>query len=462
MPGPGRIAAYLEERLELPTIWARFTDRPLPKGVGWLHTFGSATLFLLLVQAITGVFLAFYYVPSPEHAYESVRLITSELAFGRIVRGVHGWGASLVVVFIGLHLLRTLFMGSFKYPRELTWVVGVLLLLVVVLFAFTGYLLPWDQRAYWATVVGTHIADYAPGIGSFLMEVLRGQPEVGTRTLGRFYASHVLFLPAAIFPLVAVHLFMVVKQGIAPLPDRRSVPRGREEERERYRRAKAEGRPFYESLAKDALLALALTVLLVALATFLGAPLGDEADPAATTYVPRPEWYFLFLYELLWWFPGRWIPVATFWIPLGLVLVLLSLPWLDRSVHRHPLRRPVVTSATIAFLTVTGFLTYKGTRAPLPPAPGRVRPEAAGLSPLALEGLEVYARAGCSACHTIDGQGGSAGPDLSRVGQSRSEEWLVRYTRDPRSTNPSAEMPPFSELTDEELRALAAYLGTRR
>lgn len=192
MRGHGRIAAYLEERLELPTIWARFTDRPLPKGVGWLHTFGSATLFLLLVQAITGVFLAFYYVPSPEHAYESVRLITSELAFGRIVRGVHGWGASLVVVFIGLHLLRTLFMGSFT------------------------------------------------------------------------------------------------------------------------------------------------------------------------------------------------------------------------------------------------------------------------------EGLEVYARAGCSACHTIDGQGGSAGPDLSRVGQRRSEEWLVRYTRDPRSTNPSAEMPPFSELTDEELRALAAYLGTRR
>ena len=457
-----QIVAFLEDRLALPTIWARFTDRQIPKGVGWLQTFGSATLFLLIVQVVTGIFLAFYYVPSPEHAYESVRLITDDLNFGWLIRGIHRWSASLVVVFAVLHLLRTFFMGAYKYPRELTWVVGVLLLLVIFAFAFTGYLLPWDQRAYWATTVGTHIAGFAPGIGDFLIEILRGQPDIGARTLGRFYAFHTLFLPLILFLLLGIHLFIVIKQGIAPLPDRKLVPATREEYRQYYRQAKQEGKPFYESMAKDALVALFLLIVLIALSVVLGAPLEEEADPTSTTYVPKPEWYFLFLYELLWWFPGKWIPVATFWIPLALIFVLIGLPWLDSSVHRHPLRRPVVTVAAVTLVGFLGLLTYKGTVAPLPPtavAAQRAQAEKIALSPLALQGLEVYGRGGCSACHAINGVGGVAGPDLGKIGRKRSADWLKKFVRDPSSMNPQSSMPAYKELSQEELEALVSYLG---
>jgi len=460
-----RVTDVLEDRLGLPTLWRRFTDRNLPAGIGWMHTLGSATLFLLMVQIVTGIFLAFYYVPSPEHAYHSVTQITTTLPFGWLIRGVHRWGASLVVVLVVLHLLRVLFMAAYKYPRELTWLVGVLLLLVVFAFGFTGYLLPWDQRAYWATVVGTRIAGYAPVVGAYVTELLRGQPEVGVRTLGRFYAFHTLFLPVLLVGLAAVHVAMVVIQGIAPPPvgEFASVPRA--EYRARYALAKREGRPFYESMAKDALVALGVLLLLFALAWALGAPLEEEANPSSVTYVPRPEWYFFFLFELLWWFPGRWIPVATFWIPLGLILALFLLPWLDRSRHRAPLRRPVTTLLTTGALVMAGFLTYKGATAPRPPTTAatlRTRLENEALSPSARRGLAVFEEQGCAACHTVAGAGGAVGPDLTRIGRTRDAAWLARFIQDPSTVDPTSEMPPYDALTPEDLSALVAYLETLR
>jgi ubiquinol-cytochrome c reductase cytochrome b subunit len=458
-----RIADYLEERLGLATLWRNFTDRNLPRGIGWLHTFGSATLFLLLVQVATGIFLAFYYVPSPEHAYESVRMISTELEFGWLVRGIHHWAASFVVAFAVLHLLRVLYSGAYKYPRELTWVVGVLALLVIMAFGFTGYLLPWDQRAYWATVVGIDIAGYTPLIGPYLMEILRGEPMVGVRTLGRFFAVHTMFLPSILFFLVVIHLAMVIRQGIAPLPVKGFASATREEYHALYQRFKEKGQPFFRSMAKDAAVSLVLLLLLILAAWQLGTPLEEEADPTSTTYVPRPEWYFFFLYELLWWFPGRWIPVATFWIPSLLILALLFLPWLDRSIHRSPLRRPVTTGLSTAVLLAAVYLTYLGATAPLPPtavALERLRIEAEALPPLARRGLELYEEQGCAACHIIAGVGSPAGPPLDRVGRRRDPQWLARYVVAPESINPATEMPAFDYLTEEELDALVAYMMT--
>jgi ubiquinol-cytochrome c reductase cytochrome b subunit len=454
---------YLEERLGLPTMWRKFTDRNLPRGIGWMHTLGSATLFLLAVQIATGIFLAFYYVPSPEHAYMSVQQITNQLEFGWLVRGIHKWAATLVVILVVLHMLRVLYMGAYKYPRELTWVVGVLLLLVVFGFGFTGYLLPWDQKAYWATTVGIHIASYTPLVGQYVAEVLRGQPEVGARTLGRFYAFHTLWLPMMLFFLVLAHVAMVVKQGIAPLPVKKFASATREEYYKLYERFKEKGRPFYESMAKDALVSFLLLLLLLFLAWKLGTPLEEEADPTSATYVPRPEWYFFFLFELLWWFPGKWIPVATFWIPVTLVLVLFFLPWLDRSIHRSPLRRPVTTGLTTAAVAMAVFLTYKGATAPKPPtaaAEVRAKMEAEALPPLALEGVSVYEEQGCAACHTVSGAGGAAGPDLTRVARKRDAQWLKDFITDPSTFNPDTEMPAYDYLTPEELEALVAYLQT--
>ncbi len=456
-----RAAEYLERRLGVPSAWRWFTDRDLPRGIGWLHTFGSATLFLVVVQALTGVFLAFYYVPSPEHAWMSVSQITNRLEFGGLVRGMHKWGASLVVVFVLLHLARVFYTAAYKYPRELTWVVGVVLLLLVLAFGFTGYLLPWDQRGYWATVVGTHIAGYAPLVGDYLAELLRGQPDVGVRTLGRFYAIHTLFLPPLLFTLVAVHVAMVVKQGIAPPPARQFASVAPDEYDRLARGPKVGGRPFYVSMGKDAAVSLLLLVVLLLLAWRAGAPLEAEADPASVTYVPRPDWYFFFLFELLWWFPGRSIPVATFWIPSLLVLVLLLLPWLDRSVHRAPARRPVVAGLGTLLLAGAALLTYKGATAPRPPtavAALHARIERQALSPLERRGAAVFAEQGCAACHTVAGAGGSAGPDLTRVGRRRDSAWLRRFLADPSALKPGTEMPAYGDLRPEELDALVGYL----
>jgi len=452
------LGVWLDERLGTRRIVAALLYRRLPKAVGWPHTLGSATLFLLLVQIVTGIFLAFYYVPSVEHAYGSVEYITKQIPFGAYVRGLHRWSASLVVIFAVLHLLRVFFMGAYKYPREASWVVGVLLLGIIFAFGFTGYLLPWDQKAYWATVVGTHIAEFAPGVGDLVARLLKGGPDVGVKTLGRFYAFHVLFLPTILVLLVALHLFMVIRQGIAPPPVGRLAVIRREEYRERYEESKAEGHTFLEHLVRDGVVALVLLLVASWLALSYGAPLEEVADPTTTTYVPRPEWYFYFLFELLWLFPGKWTVIATFWIPTLGFLFLLVLPFLDRGPARSPLRRPVASVAGTGVLAGVLFLTYMGATAPAPP--GRAPVALATLPPELQKGREVYEAQGCGACHIIDGQGGAAGPDLSRIGSLRDPGWLKRFTRDPETVKPGSPMPPSKGLPEEDLDALVRYLSS--
>ena len=452
------LGAWLDDRLGTRSLAAGFFYRRIPRAVGWPHTLGSATLFLLLVQTVTGIFLAFYYVPSVEHAYGSVQYITEQVPFGAYVRGLHRWSASLVVIFAVLHLVRVFFMGAYKYPRETSWVVGVLLLGVIFAFGFTGYLLPWDQKAYWATVVGTHIAEWAPGVGDVAARLLRGGPEVGIRTLGRFFAFHVLFLPTFLWLLVAVHLFMVIRQGIAPPPVGRLAVIRPEEYRDRYEESKAEGASFLEHLTRDGVVALVLLLIASWLALRYGAPLEEIADATTTTYVPRPEWYFYFLFELLWVFPGRWTVLPAFWIPVLGFLALLLLRFLDRGPARSPLRRPVASLAATAVLVGVVFLTYKGATAPAPPGSAPVA--GAILSPELQKGREVFEAQGCGACHTVAGEGGASGPDLSSIGSLRDAAWLGRFVRDPEAVKPGSAMPDSKELGEEDLSALVGYLSS--
>ena len=212
-----RLFAWFDERLGLKTIYNVVLDRKIPK-VNWAFTLGSATLFLVVTQGITGILLSAYYVPHPEQAYDSIQYIMNEVTFGWLIRGIHHWGATLMVVLVFLHMLRTFFYAAYKYPRELTWITGVFLLLVTLGMGFTGYLLPWNQRAYWATTVGTSIVETVPLIGPFLMEALRGGAELSTLTLARFFSAHVWILPAALLGLLGIHLYLVVKLGISHIP----------------------------------------------------------------------------------------------------------------------------------------------------------------------------------------------------------------------------------------------------
>jgi len=212
-----RVLGWLDERMGLTAIYHSVLDRKVPK-VNWAFTLGSASLFLAVTQGLTGIFLMVYYVPHPDQAYESVNYITHDVAFGWLIRGIHHWGATLMVVVVFLHMLRTFFYAAYKYPREITWLTGVLLLLITLGMGFTGYLLPWNQRAYWATTVGTSIAGTVPFLGPFIESALRGGSDLSALTLARFFSAHIWMLPAALVGLIGVHLYLVIRLGISHIP----------------------------------------------------------------------------------------------------------------------------------------------------------------------------------------------------------------------------------------------------
>jgi len=314
-----RILRWIDEQTELISIIKHFLEEPLPKGTGWPHIFGSAALFMFVVQAATGIFLMVYYVPSPDNAYETVQYIQRRVAFGALVRGIHHWGASAMLLMVGLHMLQTYFWGAYKRPRQIIWVLGVGLLLLTLAFSFTGYLLPWDQKAYWATVVGTNIAGSIPAIGEWIRNIIRGGAAVGAITLTRFFALHVFFLPAALAALVVFHVFQVRKKGLTPSWRRVSEEAGVEHTV-----------VFWPDQAfKDAVFAIVLLAAVMVIAVRVGAPIEPVANPADTAYVPRPEWYFLWMFQLLKYFRG---PLGEFvgavLLPTVAVVLLLVFPYL--------------------------------------------------------------------------------------------------------------------------------------
>lgn len=212
-----RLEEWLDRRTGWRNVWEAIFLRKVPE-VNWAYTLGSATLFVAINQIITGILLTIYYVPTPDHAYDSVQYITSQVTAGWYIRGLHHWGASVMVILVVLHMLRVIIYGSYKFPREVTWFTGVFLLLVVIGFGFTGYLLPWDQKAYWATTVGTKIAGTAPLIGDWILRVMRGGDDLSAVTLARFFGVHIWVLPGALLSLVAIHLYLVIKNGISEVP----------------------------------------------------------------------------------------------------------------------------------------------------------------------------------------------------------------------------------------------------
>lgn len=501
-------------------------EEPIPPGTGWFFTLGSVLLALLGVQLLTGAFLALYYAPTPDHAYDSVQFIVSTLP-GRVVRGLHHYGSSFIVVAVVLHMVRVVAFGSYKAPREATWLSGLLLLGLILAFSLTGYLLPWDQRAYWATVVTINIARLTPLFGDTVAGLLQGGANVGALTLSRWYAIHIVFLPAALIALVVLHLVLMRRHGISgPVRYRMGDPK-----------------PFYPyQTARDVAV---VTVVLVVLTSFAwdGAPaLEGPADSSDATYVPRPEWYFLGLFQLLKYFPGKWEIVGAMILPGLAALLLAALPWLDRGATRDPRTRPMVMGsfaiglAAVVALTSLGWRDRPVTAAASPVwsvreiggrvlaqrsgcntchalagmadqlestptsrgaewiashvadpeviGPGLREPPASktdreiaaivayvqklsrtpypGFDPGTETAASVYARF-CIGCHVIDGEGGKDGPELSAIGGKHDADFLKQLVADPEAVNPDAEMPSFkSRLTQDELDAIARYLSTRR
>ena len=343
---------WLDSRTGFRAAVKHLLDEPLPSGVGWWFVTGSVVLFLLAVQLLTGVLLAIFYSPSPGDAYDSIRFIMERVTFGRVLRGLHFFGASFIVIAAIVHMSRVVLLGSYKKPRELNWMVGVLLFLIILAFALTGYLLPWDQKAYWATTVTLNIAGSVPLVGDFLSRLLKGGADLGALTLLRWYAAHVFLLPACLIAFTVAHVYLMRRQGISgPV---KAVP--------------GPPTPFYPYHAlKDTIAVAVVFALLLTLAILFNAPLDAVADPTDATYVPRPEWYFMSLFELLKHFPGPLEPVATVIIPGVVITLLLLLPFLDRRPEREAARRPLVIGGFAFVFTGVTLLTILGFRST--PAP---------------------------------------------------------------------------------------------
>ncbi|MFQ5401347.1 MAG: cytochrome bc complex cytochrome b subunit [Anaerolineae bacterium] len=311
---------------------------------------GGITLFLFIEQVITGSLLTLYYQPTPDTAYDSVLFISSNVNFGWLIRSIHAWGANLMIVFCVLHLLRVYFQGVYKKPREITWVVGVVLLTITMGFGFTGYLLPWDQRAFWATTVGTEIAGAVPVVGEYLLRFLRSGTDVTAATLTRFYGVHTLLLPLTLGLLLGIHLVLIHQQGLAN-PRRRASNDDSNEEKTI---------PFFPHyVVGEAIAWYAILGLLIILSSLFPAGLEEQANPLETPPHIKPEWYFLSLYQMLKLVP-RTVGVLA---PMAAVPLLFLLPFMDGNPENSPRKRPfaivtgVLILAGIAGLTLWGWLS---------------------------------------------------------------------------------------------------------
>jgi ubiquinol-cytochrome c reductase cytochrome b subunit len=443
-----KILEFLESRGGLSSFWRAFADEPISIRRAWLFTLGSAALIAFLVQFASGLALALAYAPTPDHAWESVKAIQTKLPAGALVRGLHHWGASAIVVLAALHLARTFLFGAYRKPRELNWLVGVALLLVILAFGFTGYLLPWDQKAYWATVVGTRVPGALPVVGRAASRVMAGGASVGAATLTRFYAVHVVLLPVLALGLVAAHLLLLRKHGHAGPP---SEPDPRQ--------------PFFPyQAARDAVVGFAVVLVLFALAFGSPAPLERVADPADTAYVPRPEWYFLPLFQLLKYFRGPFEPLGTAVLP-GLSMLLLALvPWLDRGASRSPRdRKPALAVGALAGAGLVTLLVLGALDAPKrKPTSGLGSPDVP--DPRLLGGLAAYERRGCASCHGSEGTppgpvaGAAALPPLAARPLAWTGEVAIAHVRE-KTPKPATPVEEGGEDPDKDVPSLLAYVA---
>jgi ubiquinol-cytochrome c reductase cytochrome b subunit len=426
-----RVLDWLQARTGYRGAVSVMLDEPLPPGTGWFFTLGSVLLALLSIQLLTGAFLTLYYAPTPDHAYDSVRFITA-LPAGRLVRGLHHYGASFLVVALALHMLRVIAFGSYKPPREVTWISGLTVLALVLGFALTGYLLPWDQRAYWATVVTINIAKLTPGAGDLVAGILRGGPTIGALTLTRWYSAHVIFLPAALVMLVVWHIVLMRRHGISgPVRPRGGSP--------------AAFYPF--QAARDATVVLVVLAALAAM-TWRGMPaLEAPADPTDASYIPRPEWYFLGLFQLLKYFPGKWEVVGAMIVPGVVAGFLALLPWIDRGPARDPRqRRAIMAFVLMGFAGVVGMTVLGWRDRPASAAPGD------RWTMLEIGGRTFVQKANCTRCHA---ETGLADP-LEGLPVARGPEWVAGHVADPEMIAPGIREVPTS-IHEREAAAMVAY-----
>jgi ubiquinol-cytochrome c reductase cytochrome b subunit len=457
-----RVYNAFDERAGITEMLGPILRHPVPRGTDWWYVFGSATLLAFIIQIVTGVILATMYIPSTEHAYQSIKFITDQATLGRLLRGIHFFSASAMIALVAIHAIRVFLMASYKYPREVNWLSGVFLLFLTLGMGFTGQLLRWDENAYYAIIVGAEQAGRLPFIGKYLADFLIAGKTIGGSTLTRFYSFHIFLIPATMFAILGLHLYLVLRNGISEPPKPGQIVDPKTYRGWYKKLLDREGIPFWPYVIwRDIAFGALVAIAVVALALIFGPPkLSTPPDPTIINTNPRPDWYLLWYFAVLALIPPATENYVMIGAPLVAALVMFLLPFLSNKGERSPLRRPWAPVIVLLLLISFGALLVQGYKSPWSPD-FNAKPLPASVvnstHPDIVQGASLFYQKGCEYCHEISGYGGHRGPVLTTVGDRLTRDEMIIQI-----LNGGGNMPAFANIiTPDELNLIVDFLQTR-
>jgi ubiquinol-cytochrome c reductase cytochrome b subunit len=458
---------WFERRLGLGEPTAEAMMHPVPsKAASWWYVFGSAATVLLMMQVMTGILLALVYTPSAGEAWNSLQFLNHNVTLGWFLRALHGWGSDFMVAVVLIHMVQVFMFGAYKFPRELTWIIGVVLLLLTLGMAFTGQVLRFDQDAYWGLGIGASIMSRVPFVGAYLVHLMTGGSIIAGPALSRFFALHVFVIPGILLLGVGVHVWMVLRLGINEWP----MP-GRLVRRETYVReytdlVHADGEPFVpDGVWKDVVFAAAIMLSVMACALFLG-PFGPtgQPDPTIIQTAPKPDFFFLWIYAVLAFLPPELETPVLLIAPVIVIGAMLLMPLVAGEGEKHWSRRPIAVLMVAVIAVTLGVFTRLGTYTPWSPIMNAWSSDTVpqrylhGLSPIERQGAVVFQNKQCRNCHSVGNEGGQRGPALDAVAARMTEDQMVRQV-----LQGGGNMPAYGNaLSPDETTALVDFLKTLR
>jgi ubiquinol-cytochrome c reductase cytochrome b subunit len=461
----GRIGDWFEQRLQIAGAIREATGHAVPsKSASWWYVFGSAALTIFILQVFTGIMLALIYVPSAAEAWNSLQYLNHSVMLGWFLRAVHGWGSNFMVAVVLIHMCQVFLFGAYKFPRELTWILGVFLLLMTLGMAFTGQVLRFDQDAYWGLGIGASITGRFPVIGSSAVHALLGGPIIAGATLSRFFALHVFVIPGLLIGFVSLHLLLVLKLGINEWPMPGRLIRRSTYLNEYHQMTKKDGVPFVPAaIWKDMFFSAAIIFAVMACAAYFG-PFGPTGypDPTIIQTIPKPDFFFLWLYAMLALSPPAMETPALLIGPVIIIGFLILLPFISGEGEKSWKRRPIAVVTLLVVAVALGTFTKLATYSPWSPIMDGWSGDPVpinflnGRTPLQRQGALVFQGKQCRNCHALAGSGGKRGPELDRVATRMTHDQLVRQV-----VQGGGNMPAYGkQLNPAEVTALVSFLET--
>jgi ubiquinol-cytochrome c reductase cytochrome b subunit len=460
-----QIGEWFDHRLQLAAPVREVAEHQVPRNTAsWWYVFGSAALTVFLLQIVTGVLLALIYVPSASEAWSSLQALNHDVTLGWFIRAMHGWGSNFMVALVLIHMAQVFLFGAHKFPRELTWIIGVCLLLMTLGMAFSGQVLRFDQDAYWGLGIGASIASRVPVIGSAVVKLMLGGPIIAGATLSRFFALHVFVIPGLLIAFVGLHLLMVVKLGINEWPMPGRIVKRATYEADYHALTKKDGAPFVPyAVWKDMFFAAFVILAVVACAFYLG-PFGPsgQPDPTIIQTVPKPDYFFLWLYGVLSFLPPSLETPFLLIAPVVAIIGLILLPFLSGEGEKSWKRRPIAVLSVSLIAITLGTFTHLAGYTPWSPHmnawSGDPVPDQFihGTTALERQGALVFQVKQCRNCHSLGNIGGQRGPALDSVAVRLTQDQLIRQV-----IQGGGNMPAYGKnLSPAETTALVAFLET--